>query len=222
MSTHRVFAASAVVVAVLAAGCAPVILITKPDRNKPNDPVDAVTVDFTSNFVPTEAWYVNLDGSNLGGFSPAAGPGKTSSVPVSITTAGAHTVTAQGTCGAFCSYQSDEVSFTPPALMYNSISYANGSQNLKQFQSANVFVGVQNFRSIPISVTIVETTTPKHVKLAPAGGAFLPPGAPLTLTIGAATTKADFVIEGDVLGPYQLRFTSPGSVEGFGAGTVSP
>ncbi len=32
--------------------------------------------------------------------------------------------------------------------MDHSISDANGSQNLKKFMSANVFVGVQNFRSI--------------------------------------------------------------------------
>ena len=111
---------------------------------------------------------------------------------------------------------------TAPALMYNSASYVNGSQNLKQFVPASVFVGVQNFRSVPLTVTIVETTSPPRVKLAPPGGAFLPPGAPLTLTVPAATTKADFVIQGDVLGTYNLRFTSPGTVQGFGAGDFTP
>lgn len=212
----------AAVIAVLIAGCAPVILITTPDRNNPNEPVNNVVVNFTSNFKPTEPWNVSLDGTNLAGLSPAPIPGGTSSVPITLTKANVYKVTASGTCGTFCAYPSDEVTFTPPALMYNSISYANGSQNLTKFVPASVFVGVQNFHSVPIIVTIVETTTPKHVKLAPLGGAFLSPGTPLTLTIGAASTKADFMIEGDVLGIYQLRFTSPGTVEGFGAGTVTP
>ena len=220
MLTRHASVALVVALALVAAGCQPVILIAKPDRNNPLDPVSSVVVNFTTNFKPTEAWYVSLDSTNLSGFSPAPVPGGTSSVPITITTAGVHKVTAQGTCGTFCSYQSDEVSFTPPALMYNSISYVNGSQNVSKFSASNVFVGVQNFRSVPLTVTIVETTFPNHVKLAPPGGAFLPPGAPLTVTIPAATTKADFMIQGDVLGIYNLRFTSPGTVQGFGAGNV--
>ncbi len=120
-------------------------------------------------------------------------------------------------------YNADEVKFTPPALMYNSASYANGSQNLRQNVPVDVFVGVQNFRTVPINVTIVETTFPLHVRLAPAGSsAFLAPGAPLTVTIPASDTRANFRIEGFVLGTYNLRFTSPGTVQGFGAGSISP
>ena len=52
------------------------------------------------------------------------------------------------------------------------------------------------------------------------GGSPLPPGAPLPVTIPAADNKADFTIEGDVLGLYQLRFTCPGCVQGAGAGYV--
>ncbi len=68
-------------------------------------------VTFTSKFKPTEAWYVDLDGTNLAKFSPAPFPGGTSSVPLVISSADAHTITAQGTCGTFCSYPSDSVTF---------------------------------------------------------------------------------------------------------------
>jgi hypothetical protein len=225
MLTYRACTASAIaiVVTVLAAGCQPVILIAKPDRNNPGDPVTSVVVNFTSNFKPAEPWYVDLDGTNLTGFSPAPVPGGTSSVPVTITTCPAHKVTAQGTCGTFCSYQSDTVSFTVPAFMYNSITCANGFQNLKVFQPANVFVGIQNYPSSPITITVQETTLPRHVKLATSTGPFQNPGNPITLTIGAPNTKADFRIEGDVLGNYALQFTSgPGTIAGVGGGTISP
>lgn len=87
------------------------------------------------------------------------------------------------------------------------VSYVKGSQNLMKFQPVNVFVGMQDFCLIPIGVTIV-VATPKHVKLPPVAGPFSAPGALLNLTIGAATTKADFMIQGDILGIYQPRFTS--------------
>ncbi len=226
MLTRHALVAFVVALAFLAAGCQPVILIAKPDRSPPSDPkvqfdpVSNVVVNFTSNFKPTEAWYVSLDSTNLSGFSPAPVPGGTSSVPITITTAGSHKVTAQGTCGTFCSYQSDEVSFTPPALMYNSISYVSVPQNVSRFTPSSVYVGVQNFRTVPLTVTIVETSFPNHVKLARVGGAFAAPGDPITVTIPASTTKADFVIQGDVVGTYVLKFTSPGTVQGGGSGNV--
>jgi hypothetical protein len=224
MLTRHAPVALVAALALVAAGCQPVIQIVKPDRSTAAqyDPVPTVMVNFTSNFKPTEAWNVSLDSGNITGFSPTPVPGGTSSANITITGSGSHTVTAQGTCGTFCSYPSDTVTFTPPALMYNSASYVNGSQNLKQFVAASVYVGVQNFRQVPLTVQIVETTLPHHVKLAPAGGAFLPPGATLTVTIPATTTKADFMIQADVLGTYNLKFTSPGSAQGFGAGNVTP
>jgi len=213
----------AVVVALLTVGCAPVILITTPDRNHPDDPAPTqVVVNFTSNFKPAEPWYVDLDGTNLTGFSPAPTPGGTSSVPIVVTSAGQHKVTAQGTCGTFCSYNSDSVTFALPVLTYNSTVPPRVDRNLKQFQPASVFVGIQFFSSVPINVTIVETSSPKRVKLATPTGVFQAPGAPLTVTIPAGTTKADFQIEGDVLGAYVLNFTAPGVVSGPGAGNVTP
>ena len=41
------------------------------------------------------------------------------------------------------------------------------------------------------------------------------------MTIPAASTKADFMIEGDVLGLYILSFTAPGVVPGGGSGNVT-
>ena len=222
MYTHRASFQVAVIAAILTTGCTPAILIVTPDRNNPNDPVTQAVVTFTPNFKPAEAWYVDLDGTNLAGFSPAPATGGTSSVPLVITGAGSHTITAQGTCGTFCSYPSDSVTFTLPALIYNSTSYVRVDRDLKQFQPTPVFVGVQNFRSVPINVSIVETSSPKHVKLALPLGAFQPPGNAITVTIPAGTTKADFQIQGDVLGTYVLGFTAPGVVSGPGAGRVNP
>jgi hypothetical protein len=215
------------VVVALLAGCGPAILIVTPDRNHPNDPVPPrAVVNFTGNFKPAEPWYVDLDGTNLTGFAPAPTTGGTSSVPIFVTGAGPHTITAQGTCGTFCSYPSDSVTFTPPALTYNSTTYVRTDKNLKQFQSDTAYVGVQNFSSVPINVTIVETSFPRHVKLADGTGVFKLPGAAISVTIPAsapgATTKADFHIEGDVLGAYTLSFTAPGTVSGVGGGNVVP
>jgi hypothetical protein len=93
---------------------------------------------------------------------------------------------------------------------------------LKQFQPTSAFVGIQFFSSVPINVTAIETSSPKRVKLAGPGGVFQPPGGPITVTIPAGATKADFQIEGDVLGAYVLTFTAPGVVSGPGAGNVIP
>jgi hypothetical protein len=216
-----------VAVTLLTAGCAPAIRIVTPDRNHPYDPVPPkAVVNLTPNFKPAEPWYVDLDGTNLTGFSPAPTPGGTSSVPLSVTGAGPHTITAQGTCGTFCAYPSDSVTFTPPALTYNSTTYVRVDKNLKQFQADNAYVGIQNYSSVPINVTIVETSFPRHVKLADGSGIFKLPGQAITVPILAsapgATTKADFHIEGDVPGPYTLSFTAPGTVSGIGAGNVVP
>lgn len=227
MCIRRASFAFAVVVALLTAGCGPAILIVTPDRNHPYDPVPPqAVVSFTANFKPAEPWYVDLDGTNLAGFSPAPTTGGTSSVPISVTGVGPHKITAQGTCGTFCSYPSDSVTFTPPALTFNSTSYVRVDKNLKQFQPDSAYVGIQNYSSVPINVNVVETSFPRHVKLADGTGVFKAPGAPITVTIPSsapgATTKADFHIEGDVLGAYTLSFTAAGTVSGVGAGNVVP
>lgn len=223
MSIHRAFVFSMIGTVTLVAGCAPVILITDPDRNRPYDPFDGkVAVNYTANFKPTEPWHVDIDGSNLTSLTPAAMPGGNSSQGVSVAP-GSHTVTAQGTCGTFCAYQSDQVVFEPPALRYNSITYVNNPLNLTNHVPTTAYVGVRNFRSVPLTVTVQEINGPPfHLKLAPNGSsAFSSPGAPLTVTIPANDNVAKFAIEGDVLGFYQLRFTSPGCFEGIGTGKVS-
>lgn len=224
MSTHRAWLQVAIIAAILTAGCTPRIHIVRPDAGKPYEPVPAVVATFESDFNPAEAWHIDLDGTNLTGFSPLPAPGGTSSTSIDVNTlsVGFHTIKAQATCGTFCVYQSEEVTFLPPALRYNTTTYVSVPQNLKQFLAAPVWVGVQNFRSVPINVTIVETSTPKRVKLASTSGAFQPPGTPITVTIPASNTRADFFIEGDVLGTYILSFTAPGVVSGGGSGNVAP
>jgi hypothetical protein len=208
-----------VAVAILMTGCPPGIVIVKPDRNNPYDPVTHAVVKYDPKF---NSGGVELDGAALGGFSPAPAAGGTSSTPLVITTTGGHQIESFSSCGGVCLLANDKVAFTPPALIYNSTSYTRVDKNLKQFQPATVFVGVQNFRSVPINVTIVETSSPKRVKLAPPGGTFQQPGSPITVTIPAASTKADFQIQGDVLGVYVLGFTAPGVVSGPGSGSVMP
>lgn len=211
-----------VVAAIVSSGCTSPIHILKPDRNNPYDPVTRVELQFDTNFNPSLPWHAELDGVNLSGFTPAPAPGKISSVPIVITGASVHTIKATATCGTFCVYNSDEFQFWPPALVYNSTTYANVKKDLTQFQPASAFVGVQNFRTVPINVTVVEKSSPKRVKLAAPGGQFQAPGSPITLTIPANTTKADFLIQGDVLGSYVLEFTAPGVVTGGGSGNVRP
>ena len=177
---------------------------------------------FETKFNPSYPWHIELDGTDIPGFSPAPTPGGSSTAPLVITTDGGHTIKASATCGTFCAYTAEEVTFTPPSLRYNTTGYGSVALNLKQFSAASAYVGVQNYRSVPIAVTVVETSMPRRVKLATPGGAFQPPGSPIVVTIPAASTKADFMIEGDVLGLYLLSFSAPGVVSGGGSGSVTP
>ena len=164
MFKHRALFPAMIAAGLLAGGCTPAIHIIKPDRNNPFEPVTQAVVTFETKFNPGYGWSVDVDGANLGGFSPAPAPGGTSSVPLVVGAPGAHKITASASCGTFCVYNSDVVDFTPPALIYNSTSYVRVDQNLKQFQPASAYVGVQNFRTVPINVTIVETSFPKRVQ----------------------------------------------------------
>jgi hypothetical protein len=117
-------------------------------------------------------------------------------------------------------WDSEEVKFTPPHLVYNSTTSYSSNKDLQQFMPITVYVGVQNYRSVPIQVTIVETSPTKRVKLASSANAFESPGNPITVTIPADTTKAEFQIVGDSQGFYTLGFTAPGVVPGEGKGQV--
>ncbi len=213
---------SIVGIALLSSACTSPIHIIKPDAKNPYDPVTQAVVTFDTKFNPAEPWHVDLDGTDLTGFSPAPAPGGSSTVPLSFAKGGGHTIKAAATCGTFCAYNAEEVKFTVPQLVYNSTTYASTARDLKQFSAASVYVGVQNFRSVPITVTIMETSTPSRVKLAVPGGPFQPPGSAITVTIPATTTKADFQVQGDVLGTYILGFSAPGVAAGTGSGKVQP
>jgi hypothetical protein len=221
MFTNRAWLKVAVIAVILTAGCTPAVHIVKPEASKPYEPVPEVVVNFEAKFSPYWGWHIDLDGTNLTGFSPTPAPGGTSSRPIGIKDKGEHKITAYAVCGQFCVYNSEEVKFTPPFLVYNSTKNFSVKQDLAQFQPTTVYVGVQNYRSVPIQVTIVETSPTKRVKLASSPGAFQSPGDPITVTIPADNTKADFFIEGDVLGSYTLSFTAPGVVPGTGQGYVN-
>jgi hypothetical protein len=227
LSCPRSYAAATAAAALLF-GCASPINIIKPDTNPNADPVPQVVVSFLSNFNPSLPWHVALDGTDLSGFSPAPAPGVTSVVPVTWAAGSglkSHQVTASATCGTFCVYNSAVVNFTPPHLFFNGThSTPSGSGNLKQFQPVAKFVAVQSSRSVAIPVTVVEVSPVKKVRIAStqAGLAGATPGAPLSLTIPANMTKADFWVVGDGLGLYQLQFTAAGVVPGGGGGTIAP
>jgi hypothetical protein len=86
------------------------------------------------------------------------------------------------------------------------------------------FVAVQFSRSVPIAVTIVETTPSKKVRIAATEAqlASAVPGNPLTVTIPFNDTKADFWIGASSTGLYTLRFSAPRVVPGGGSGNITP
>ena len=210
-----------VAAAVLLGGCAPVIHIVKPEAANPYDPVPQLVVNFTSSFNPGYPWYVDMDGTNITGFTPAPAPGVTSTAPLAFPVYSSHTIHAQGTCGTFCSYPSESVTFRPPELFYNSTT-GSTTTALKQTVESTEYIGIGDYSSVPVTIDVVETTVPKRVRLANVGGPLQPPGGKITLTIAPGDTKTNFQIRGDVLGGYTLRFTTPGTPGGGGNGTVIP
>jgi hypothetical protein len=222
MFTNRVWLTVASIAAVLAAGCTPAVHIIKPDPKKPHEPVPEVVVSFEPKFSAYWGWNIKLDGMELkeSEFAPAAAPGGTSSRPLKLEVPGEHNLAAYAVCGQFCVWGSEEVKFTPPHLVYNSTTNYSVNKSLKQFEHVFVYVGVQNYRSVPIQVTIVETSPTKRVRLASSPNAFESPGKPITVTIPADTTKAEFYITGDSQGKYTLGFSAPGVITGEGGGQV--
>ena len=225
MVAHRFLVTCVVAVAVLATGCTSVIHIVTPGTGLSKEPVSQVQASFTVDFKPAEAWSITLDGVAITGFSPTPAPGVTSTAPLvlaSSTPIAQHTIDTNATCGFFCVYPSDPpVKFTPPQLLYNTTLPPLSLINLKQFSAQLVFVGVQFDRSVPITVTITETSSLQIVKLGLSPATLQPVGTPLTVTIPATSTKADFYIESDSIGKYTLSFTATGVTPGGGAGTVS-
>ncbi|MBI3345158.1 MAG: hypothetical protein HY028_09960 [Gammaproteobacteria bacterium] len=230
MRTHRVLLTSVYITTVLAAGCASPIHILTPGIGTNVEPVPQVVANFTTNFNPAEAWGIYLDGNVITGFSPPPAPGVTSTAPIVFgfgTTGpgayvGQHKIETNATCGMFCVYNSETVNFAPPQLLYNG-TLMPSLGNVKQFVPTPVFVAVQFDRSVPITVTITETSPSlKIMKLGTSASTLRPVGTPLTVTIPPTSTKADFFIEGDSIGSYTLNFSGAGVTPGFGAGKVSP
>ena len=224
MVAHRFVTTCVGVIAVLATGCSPVIHITTPASGLSKEPVPQVQASFTVDFKPAEAWSITLDGVAITGWSPTPAPGGTSTAPLVYAFSSPiaqHTIDTNATCGFFCAYPSDPpVMFTPPQLLYNQTLPPLSAVDLKQFKVTAVFVAVQFDRSVPITVTITETSGIQIVKLGLSASTLQPVGTPLTVTIPATSTKADFFIESDSIGKYVLNFTATGVTPGGGVGTV--
>src|SRR6476661_3932748 len=153
MSIRRTSFLAAAIAAVLC-GCAPVIHIVKPETANPYDPEPQVVVSFTSNFNPSNPWYVDMDGVNITGLTPTPAPGVTSTAPLGFPSFSSHTIHAQGTCGTFCAYPTETVTFTPPVIYFNGTN-ANGSGHLNQTVLTTEFVGITNYSSVPVTISIV-------------------------------------------------------------------
>src|SRR5690348_17736343 len=122
MFTSRLLLPSAFASLVVIAGCTSPVHIVDPTAGIENNPVPQVRVSFLSNFNPSEAWHVSLDGAFVTGFTPTPAPGVTSTAPLAYSPASypsSHTLTTDATCGTLCSYNSETVAFSPPALIYN-------------------------------------------------------------------------------------------------------
>jgi hypothetical protein len=220
------FAPCAFISLVWITGCTSPVHIASPTPGIKNDPVPQLQVSFLSNFNPSEPWHVSLDGVFVTGFTPAPAPGVTSTVPLvyqPIPSSGsAHTLTTDATCGTFCVYNAETVAFNPPLLIYNGTNVPS-SPPTKQFTTVGTFIGVQNAPTVPITVTIVETTTPfPKLQLGLTPGSLKAPGTTLFVTIPAGSTQGTFFVNGQGLGNYQLQMTAAGATPGFGGGTVKP
>ena len=228
MSTSHIPSLAIATIALLATGCASVIHVDAPPNGVSVEPVQEIQVSFTSNFKPTEAWGVYLDGVRLSAFTPTPAPGSTSKVAVSFDGpsyqhVNSHQITTNATCGTFCVYPNDPpVNFVPPQLLYNGTN-TGVDLDLKQFSTAAASVDVQFSRSVPINVTVSEITAgfPK-VQLGATAGGLRPPGTPITIVIPAGTTKADFAVQGVSPGQYLLQFSASGVGTGKGAGNIKP
>lgn len=223
MNTPRIAKAIVPLAALAAAGCASPIHIVTPTDGLGVEPQPQVVAQFNNNFKPTEAWGIYLDGVPITGFSPPPAPLGTSTAPLAFQFEpyGKHTIQTNATCGTFCSYNSEEVTFYPPELFYNGTTASN-TTNLQQFKPTPAFVGVQFDRSVPITVTVQETSSPPRVKLGNSSGSFASAGTPITVTIPSSSTKGDFFILGDTIGTYQLAFSAAGVTPGGGFGNIAP
>ena len=228
MSNPRIASVALAAAVALAAGCAspPVHIVTPPVANA-NDPVPRVVVRFDSTFNPANSWGIILDDQIVTGFTPAAKPGGTSSAPLIYGFgpdnfhANNHELRTTASCGGFCTYATESVTFVPPQLLFNGTAVRR-DLDVTQFADKSASVDVQFSRTVPIAVRVQELGSPPLLKMRAPGGAFVAPGAPLFLTIPASDTKADFVIQGQSLGTYVLEFSGAGVGTGRGAGVVKP
>ena len=88
MSPNRVWLLAAPLAAAVTAACTSPIHIAKPDPKNQYDPVTEVVATFETKFNPSYPWHIELDGTDIPGFSPAPAPGGSSTAPLVITTDG--------------------------------------------------------------------------------------------------------------------------------------
>ena len=195
-----------------------------------NNPVPQVTVFFDSQFSTiranpsTQSWHVDLDGTDVTGFSPAPAAGVTSTAPLVFNGGmfGHHTLKAMSTCGTFCVYPTEQIDLTIPRLVFNG-TITPVTPTGKQFVTEHVIVGVQNAPGVSIAVTVFETTSPfAKVQFGLSPGSLIAPGRPLNVTIPSGSTKGDFFMQGQSLGLYKLSLTAPGTEPGVFGGNIIP
>jgi hypothetical protein len=196
---------------ILAAGCASPIHIVSPTAGPQANAIPEVQVSLSAKQY-IDSWSVDLDGTTLSGYSPSPGPGVTSAAPLEFSEGTTtHVLTTHSTCGAFCVWGSETVSFTPPKLHWNGTNTQNVA-NLSQFATVGVFVGVQYPPSVAIPVTVQEITNPPSVKLGLPAGPLQQPGSPLIVVIPAGSTKSDFNVQAESLGNIKFKLTAPGTI----------
>jgi hypothetical protein len=210
------------VTALILAGCTSPIHIITPVQGDNVDPV-SVKVNFLSKFDPSQSWSVSLDGQKLSGFTPTPAPGATSVVPVNFPQGwkGEHVVKTHAVCGFFCVWDSEEVHFSPPHLRWNSTTNSVASK-LVQFQGQAAWAGVQYAPTVPINVTIQETTSPPKVSVGLTSNAMSPPGTPLVVTIPAGSTKGDFFLRAQSSGLFTFLLSAPGVTPEEVQGSTAP
>lgn len=241
MFARSIIIASGLVCVVLVSGCATPIHILSPANGPSVDPVPQAVIKFDSKFDPGGfGWDVFLDGValNHGAFLPTPAPNVTSTVPLPYPLkdfgvqggyavwVADHKIETLATCGFFCAWKSESRTFTPPQLLYNG-TVKPDLVILTQFATTPVYVGVQDpSLSKDLMVTIKEIHNPQDpnsplvVQLGTSPASLLPAGNPITVTIPAGSTKADFYIRGESLAYYFLELSGPGATPSYGKGKI--
>jgi hypothetical protein len=216
--------------AVMALACVSPVTIMRPAKTDGGaNPVTEVEVLFASGFKPAgDSWRVDLDGTAVSGFHPGAMPGSRSVAPLSYReneTSGAHTLKLRVTCGFACVYDTQTVHFTTPVVRYNTTELRQVAPVLtNQFETVEVYVGVQLAPSVDIHVQVEEVRTPSQpaalLRIGTSQSQMQAPGTPISVTIPKGYTRGVFYIAGQSVGNYTLSLNAPGVVPTRGYGSV--